>query len=271
MAHWTTTAWTRRLPLALAAALACAAGAAFARPQPGVEDLGVMVEAATPEHRFLARLPSGETHLLLFFTRKSYATTPFQIVDVDLSTGRARTVEGVPGRPGTNATVLHSDGQLYVGTAQPGGWMRYDPATGRAEALGRLADNGAQHAVEGSDGALYVGQSGRATVQRFDPRAGRLETVGRADGGVAAGTRYAYTLGGDGRWVYVASGHAPWSLVVFDRARGTQARFLEGEGLRWLEVFRRPDGWYATALLRDGGRRVYALRDGRPAPLAPGR
>lgn len=255
------------------AALACEPGAARGqqalRPGPHrVESLGVMVRAATPEHRFLVRLPGGGARLVMYYTPQSYARTPFQIVDVDLATGAVRVTDGVEGRPGPQATALHSGGRLYVATSQPAWWMAYDFATGRAERLGRLSGTGAQQVSEGDDGALYVGQLPRAQVERYDPRGRRLEALGSAGLAQGGDLRYAYTVGADDRFVYVATGQLPWGLVVLDRSRGTRATFLEGERLRWLTVSRFADGWYARGLPQAGGERWWALRGGRPVPVA---
>ncbi|HEX2205228.1 MAG TPA: hypothetical protein VHG91_18105 [Longimicrobium sp.] len=257
---------------ALGLALAAAPPAHGQGPVPNpaaatIEDLGTFTTSATPEQRYLVRLPSGEVHALLYYTLPDYATTPVQIVDVNLATGAARTVRGVPGRPGPNATLLHSSGTLFLGTGEPGWLMSYDFATGRADTLGPLADAQAQSMVEGADGAVYIGESTHATVQRYDPATRALTSLGVASDTGAYRLRYAYTLGADSGWVYVASGQFPWYLATRPLDGPARWRFsLRSPAPSFLEVVRMRDGLFARAETGSAAR-WYALRGGEAVPM----
>lgn len=232
-------------------------------PTPGphrIEDLGPVIEAATLSQRLMFRSRrTGQVHLLLMYT----GTAQFQGMDVNLDTGETRVVDLAPGGPGTNGTILHSNGRLYIGS---GHLTEYDPDTGEIRLIGRLAES-TQYAIEGDDGAVYLGECVKGYVERYDPATGVLENFGIMDDPGPPYYRYAYTLGADGRYVYVAIGQMPWYLVIYDRQTRRQKVYWKDAGASYIGVSRGAGGgWFTQA----PGGAWYRLVDGEPQPLAKG-
>jgi outer membrane protein assembly factor BamB len=256
------------------AAFAANAAAADAKVALGanleVEDLGEPVRAATMSNVCLFRHPqTDELHLTGYiqaFTGLGRGTDPpFQIYDLNLGTGQARIVQGMEGRPGPNATIVHSSGKLYMGTSRPPAFLEYDPRTGVARKVGEMSDNyfhGAQMIVEGGDGAAYVGLMGYH-VSRYDPKTGDLEDLGVMGAGGYGSYGYVYSLQADDRYVYCGVGQMPWYLVIYDRRAKTQRSFFrtqEGEPNPYGGVQKTLDGrlWY------ERGGDWYELKGGEP-------
>ncbi|MDW8129034.1 MAG: hypothetical protein RMI94_00675 [Bryobacterales bacterium] len=198
-------------------------------------------------------------HLLLMYT----GTERFQGMDVNLDTGGSRLVDLAPGGPGPNGAILHSNGKLYIGS---GHLTEYDPDTGEVRLVARLAES-TQYAIEGDDGAVYLGECVRGYVERYDPATGVFENFGIMDDPGPPYYRYAYTLGADRRYVYVAMGQMPWYLVVYDRQTRRQRVYWKDAGASYVGVSRGTGGaWFAQG----PGGAWHRLTDGEPVPLARG-
>lgn len=242
----------------------------LAQNPPRVNDLGVLIESATLEHRLQYYLPQkNQTHLLLYYVGLEYHNRPFQILDINLDTGTNRVVEAVPGRPGPIASLLHSNGLIYIGSGSPGFFMVYDPATGHAREIKKLADTpGAQYIIEGDDGAIYLGECIKGYVERYDPKTGAWENYGIIDDPGPPYYRYAYTLGADGRYVYIAIGQNPWYLVIYDRQNKTQKVYWKDQKPRQVTIGRGDGGgWYAQCVNSDGKGSWYKLQGFQPPEL----
>ena len=225
-----------------------------------VENLGPVIEAATLSQRLMFRSPrTGEVHLLLMYT----GTAQFQALDLNLDTGAVRVVDIAPGGPGPNGTILHSNGKIYIGS---GHLTEYDPESGQTRLLGKLAES-TQYAIEGDDGAVYLGETTKGYVERYDPETGVLENFGIMDDPGPPYYRYAYTLGADRRYVYVAIGQMPWYLVIYDRETKQQKVYWKDARLSYVGVSRGANGgWYTQG----PGGAWFRLENGELAPLPPG-
>lgn len=231
-----------------------------------IENLGPLVESTTLEHRLNFYLPIiGQTHLILYYVNLDYHREPFIIVDINLDGQEIKTAKAVCGRPGPVATLLHSNGLIYIGSGAPGYFMVYDPETGQSRQIAKLADNGAQFVIEGDDRAIYIGECTKGYVERYDPQTGAWENYGIIDDPGPPYYRYAYTLGADGRYVYIAMGQRPWYLVILDRQTRKQEVFWKDQENANVTVFRGQDGkWYASRTLKGSKKTFFRLREGKP-------
>jgi hypothetical protein len=237
-----------------------------------VQDLGTLVESATlyGAQQYTSS-QNNETHCVLYYVLKNSQQIPFQIMDVNLDRGEARVVDAVLGHPGPLAGfVPHPNGKIYIGTGTPGYLMSYDVVAGQAQTLGKLADDGAQNVTIGDDGAIYVGESNKGYVERYDPQTGSWENYGIIDDPGPPYYRYAYTLGSDGQYIYIAMGQMPWYLVVYNRVNRTQQVYWKDSGLSNCSVLKGTDGnWYAKAISPDGTTHYYILKGANtPAEVA---
>lgn len=258
-----------RVIAVVAASAAClmAGGGADAQraelgPEPyTVEELGPILESATLSHHYLFRArQSGQAHLILFFS----GTATFQAVDVNLDSGAVKVAEMAPGGAGPNATILHSNGKLYVGS---GHLTEYDPETGAARVVAKLAES-SQWVIEGDDGGVYIGETTKGYVERYDPYTDVLENFGIMDDPGPPYYRYAYTLGADDRYVYVGMGQRPWYLVIYDRQTEEQKVYWkQPEQPRTIAVHRgTAGGWFTQS--PEG--RWYRLENGEPVAVPAG-
>jgi len=234
-----------------------------------VENLGTLIETAILEGAYQIQLPgSHENHWLFYYVTLQYGQRPFQIVDINLDTGSARVVDGVLGRPGWQTTIVHSNGKVYDATGAPGYLMVYDPQLGTSQSIARLADNNAQCVIEGDDGAIYIGEAIIGYVERYDPKTGAWENYGIIDDPGPPYYRYAYTLGSDGRYIYIAMGQNPWYLVIYDRVQKTQKTFGKDAKPKNVTIRRGlKGGWYASCT-EPGGKKIwYRLHGGQDPQL----
>jgi hypothetical protein len=236
-----------------------------------MENLGKLVESATLEHRvpFSFYLPqTGQFHQLLYYVVPKIWKHPFQVLDINLNTGQTRVVDALLGRPGPHATILHSNGLIYIGSGDPGYFMVYDPETGQTRQIAKLADKGAQYMIEGDDGAIYIGECVKGYVERYDPKTHGWENYGIIDDPGPPYYRYAYTLGADKRYIYIAMGENPWYLVIYDRKDHTSKVYWKNLKARYVGVVRGKDGhWYAQCSTRERGTRWYRLQGNQPPEL----
>ena len=242
-----------------------------------VEDLGTPARAAyVAQPSVFTHRATGQRHLCAFVMAMnrldSYPDPPLQVYDLNLVTGEAHLAPGVHGRSTPDRAIAHSNGKLYVGTGRPCNLMEYDPATRQSRLLAKLSDRYYQEAtllIEGPDAAVYVAMragisaSLGAEMARYDPATGHLRRIGKV-----GGEGHIYGLAADGRHIYCALGPRPWHLVVYDLQAGKEASFLRpGKGDKNVRgrMVRSVDG--ACYYLR-GKEEGYALRDGKPRPLA---
>ncbi|MEK7413953.1 MAG: Ig-like domain-containing protein, partial [Planctomycetota bacterium] len=196
-----------------------------------VTNLGTMLSANTQERQHLFRL-NGDTHLLLFYLA-NYGTTPMQVLDVNLTQGTTRLVDGVLGRPGVRCTSLHPNGKVYVGSGEAdakGYLLEYDPTTGATRQIAQLSDVGGYYSEIGDDGWVYVGQAVQGRVDRYHPPTDTFERLGRMDTTQTGNGQYAYTLGADTRYLYVGLGQNPWYLSVYDTVTQSKTLYWAGVG-----------------------------------------
>ncbi|MDD3580671.1 MAG: hypothetical protein PHW74_06590 [Desulfobacca sp.] len=259
-------------PSAEEIAITLAAGSDQSTPETlQVEDLGPVISSATIDDKFLFNEPqTGNTHLMLYYYVREIGKYPFQLLDINLNTGDTRIRDAVFGRPGPNGTVLHSSGKIYTGSSDPGYLMVYDPVTGTVQQLGKLADKGAQYMIEGDDGAIYIGECVKGFVERYDPQSGVLENFGIMDDPGAPYYRYAYTIGADNRYVYVAIRDGGlWYLVVYDREEKTQTVHWKELSPTSVNVYPGMDNlWYAQMNSASTGKKWYLL-NGKVAVESP--
>jgi streptogramin lyase len=257
--------WFKRITGYLVIASAMAVSSAARSGVAPIEDLGPIVYSATQEqqHLFLCP-PLNQYHIIMYYTTGPVWLVPFQVVDVNLSTGQYRVVGGLLGRPGPNATAYHPNGKVYIASSDPGYFMEYDPNTGQTRVISQLADKGGQFIQIGDDGALYLGETIKGIVERYDPATGAWTNYGIMDDPGPPYYRYAYTLGADQRYIYVGMGQNPWYLVVYDRQTGTQQTFWKNLNSACVMVYKGVSGgWFAQV----SGLGWFKLENGQPTPL----
>jgi streptogramin lyase len=238
--------------------------------EPVVHNLGNLVETATLEKQYQFSLPqTGQNHLLLYYVTQNYWQKPFQILNINLDDAKIQVIDAVLGRPGPHGTLLHSNGKIYLGSSKPGYFMVYDPATGQTRKIKKLADTpGAQYIIEGDDGAVYIGECIKGYVERYDPKDDSWENYGIIDDPGSNYYRYAYTLGADGRYVYIAIGQNPWYLVIYDRLTKSQKVYWKAPDTSNVSIFRGQEGgWYAQLGKSQGQHFWYKLKEGQPELL----
>jgi hypothetical protein len=234
-----------------------------------IENFGPLAESATMGPHLLFYLPATKQyHFLVYYVTEQYRQHPFQLWDINLDTGASRVVAGVTGRP-TGSTLLHSNGLIYITTGDPGFFLVYDPATGYIKNIAKLADNrGAHDVIEGDDGAIYIGECIKGYVERYNPKDGTWENYGIIDDPGPPYYRYVYTLGADGRYMYLAMGENPWYLVIYDRRHRAQAAYWKDRKLRYVGVYKsQGGGWVAHCLTSDRKSYSYELKGGLPPKL----
>jgi hypothetical protein len=154
---------------------------------------------------------------------------------------------------------------IYIGSGDPGYFMVYDPETGQTRQIAKLADKGAQYVIEGDDGAVYIGECVKGYVERYDPKTQAWDNYGIMDDPGPPYYRYAYTLGADKRYIYIAMGQRPWYLVVYDRMQRTARIYWKELQATYVGVSRGTDGqWYATCSSKAISFRWYRLRGDQP-------
>lgn len=234
-----------------------------------IEDLGKLIESAVLEKKDQFWLPqTNQAHQLLYYVVPDIWKQPFQAMDINLDTGQTRVVDAVLGRPGPHGTILHSNGLIYIGSGDPGYFMVYDPETGQTRQIAKLADKGAQYVIEGDDGAIYIGECTKGCVERYDPKTQAWENYGIIDDQGPPYYRYAYTLGADQRYIYIAMGQRPWYLVVFDRMQHSSKVYWKDLQATYVGVARGKDGyWYSQCSTKETGARWYRLKGDQPPEL----
>jgi hypothetical protein len=180
-----------------------------------VENLGSVLSANTQDKQIMFRLATNnEIHLLLYYDVAAFNIYPFQILDVNITTGTARLTNAVLGRPGPNATCLYNN-KVYVASSSPGYFMEYDPITGSVQQIAKLSQNSGQFTEIGDDGWIYIGEEPWGNVDRYNPTSGLFERLGAMDTNGPV-YQYAYTVGSDSRYLYVGLGEDPWYLAIYD-------------------------------------------------------
>ncbi|MBE0542919.1 MAG: hypothetical protein IH623_16355 [Verrucomicrobia bacterium] len=238
-----------------------------------LEDLGSLLSANTQEKQIMFRLPNGDLHLLLYYVVTEAGKYPLQILDVNLSQGTTRLTDGILGRPGPNATVLHPNGKIYLGSSDPGYFLEYDPLTGATNFIGKLHPTlrrDAQVAEIGDDGCVYVGEYSPlgGGLARYNPTNAVFEDLGLLDTNYNA-PQYSYTVGADNRYVYVGLGQQPWYLAIYDTQTTNTVLYWKSENDTGGRVSRGiAGGFYYWRRMADATIKWYQLAAGQPTEIA---
>ncbi|MBE0534587.1 MAG: hypothetical protein IH624_02880 [Phycisphaerae bacterium] len=223
-------------------------------PKLTVEAISEPVKTVTVGQRYFVPNPDSKTWDLVQVYFKQYGG-PNTLVVMDLGTGEVNTVH--TGSTYTNfhlaPSVVAPNGKLFLSTLD--GNMRqqiclYDPAA-NALALNAVPMPtdilGETHPmVLGPDGMIYCSgahPSGSATAVRIDPNTLAVTAYGPLGPSHAPHPCWAYSMGVDDRFIYIASGKTPWYLVAFDRETG---------GTEVLHTNSQPEGYLAVNQNRGG-------------------
>lgn len=231
-----------------------------------VENLGYVLSANTQDRQAFFQL-SNDTHLLLYYDA-DYGTSPFQIIDVNLSQGTARLTNGVLGRLGVRGTVLYPNGKIYIGSSEAGGigyFMEYDPTTGATRQIAQITGSDTQFIEIGDDGWIYNGEYPSVYVDRYNPNTDIYERLGS----MSTNSSYAYTLGADSRYLYVGVGESPWTLVIYDTQTTSKTEYWATNGDSLGTVRHGTNGyWYYQRYIPVPYHAVwYQLTNGLPVEL----
>ncbi len=212
--------------------------ALYARaPNLTVERLCEGVKTVRISDRFLIPNPDGKTYDLLQLYFKDYGG-PNTIVIADLGTGKVKTLNTGKRSVGFHMAVdvLAPDGKLYLsvmGEAHHEVCV-YDPATDTFT-LNAIAGmpatlTGETHPmVLGPDNMIYCAgthPSMSVTAVQIDPTTQQVTEYGPIGPSHAPAHCWAYSMGADDRYLYIASGKTPWYLVAFDRQTRTSEVLL---------------------------------------------
>lgn len=238
------------------------------------ENLGTVISANTQEKQIMFRLPSNnELHLLMYYDVDDIANNPLQILDANLTRGTARLTDAVPGRPGPVGSVLHSNGKIYLGSANPGYLFEYDPNTGATNLVAQLhpAQRRDTQMMEVSDnGWVCIGEFnpfGGGSVERYNPSTKAFEDLGVMDAAFV-GSQFSYSLGGDSRYVFVGLGQVPWYLAVYDTQTKAKTLYWKSENDTYGEVMHaNAGGWYYRRATTSGDR-WYQFVNGAPVEIS---
>ena len=233
-----------------------------------LEPLGSPISANTQEKQIMFRSgPANDLHLLLCYDIAESWKYPFQILDVNLSSGSARLTDGTFGRPGPSAASFFHD-RIYLASSDPGHLLEYDPQTGKTRHVAALNQKGAQRTQVGDDGFIYIGECCLGGVERYNPTNGVFENLGRMDD-EGPSYQYAYTLGADRRYVYVGLGQLPWYLAVYDTQSKSKTNFWKDQGDLGGTVLRaETGGWYYDRYTSAKKHIWYTLTKGAPVEIA---
>jgi len=188
--------------------------------EPVVRDLGIPVKAVNWVRLHPGRGPDGQASLLATMGQNNGGLF---VLDIDLATGACGQFNApAPAEQYPTASFRSPrTGALYVGAANDGHLLRYDPThpERKLEDLGAV-DGRATFPTgidEAPDGAIWIGSYPNCTLTRFDPATGRLTAFGSMDDT----DQYLYPLcGGDGTIAALTKVVHP-HLVVFDPKTGT--------------------------------------------------
>ncbi len=217
---------------------------------------------------------ANETHLMLHYVSAQWKQ-PMDILHLNLTTGVARRVPAILGRPGPH-TPLYYDGKYYVASSDPGYFFQYDLATGSGRQIAKLGQLHSQTSRVGDDGCIYIGEvygggslpaGSGGGVERYNPATDEWVNFGSMDPS-HLGQQYAYTLGADLRYIYVGLGQIPWYLAIYDRQTGALSHYWKAEGDRAGTVRRAlAGGWYYERINAAGIRSWYLLENGVPTEV----
>lgn len=231
-----------------------------------IENLGSPLQANTQEQQFLFRDNNGDLRLLLYYTVTEVWQYPLQILDVNLTTGAYRLVDGVFGRPGAGGTVYDPARQkIFLGSSDPGYFMEYDLASGTVRSIGLLGQRGLQYGEFGDDGWIYLGESVWAGLERYHPATDAWEDFGDLDP-ANHNSYYAYTVGAETNFAYAGIGQMPWYLAVVNLQTRQVTLHWKSDGDTGGAVSKAVDGgWYYRRTTSAGSNQWYQLTNGTPA------
>lgn len=239
----------------------CWGATAVLNPPPyTIETLSTRISSANISHQVIAPDPvSGEVHLLIGYVAKE----PFQLVDVNLTTGVLRKAEATAGIPNLGS-ALHPNGKYYIASNDPGYLYEYDLRTGVGQNIHALADKAGMSLTVGDDGKIYIGETLKGYLERYDPGTGAWDNFGILDDPGGDYFRYAYTIGADGRYVYVAMGKMPWYLIVYDLETRSTRTYWKELAPTEVSVHRgKKGGWYVH-VTGVSGMAWFSLSNGQP-------
>jgi hypothetical protein len=239
-----------------------------------VENLGSLLSGATLWQQWMFRLPSNnDLHLLTYYSVASFAK-PTQILDANLTKGTARLTNISAGRPLNYSTVLYSNNnKCYTATGSPGYFVEYDPLTGGTNIISIGADRYPQDMEVGYDGWIYLGQysgSHGGCLSRYNPTNATFQDWGTVDPAAMGSAQYGYTVGADGRYVFVGLGTSPFYLAIYD-TQGSTTNFYwktNNDTGGWVLQRKTQDGWDYERKVSDGSIIWYSLSNGVPTVIA---
>lgn len=183
-----------------------------------VRDLGVPVKAVNWIRLHPGRAPDGGPSLLATMGQNNGGLFA---LDVDLATGRVRqfNAPGADQQYPTAAFRSPSTGAVYIGAANDGHLLRYDPAhpERKLEDLGAIDGDRVTFPTgiaEAPDGALWIGGYPGCTLTRYDPATGEFKRFGPMD----VEDKYLYPLVGDDGTIAALTKVVHPHVVVLDPA-----------------------------------------------------
>ncbi len=222
-------------------------------PNLTVETLCAPVKTITPGGHYLVPNPDGQSYDLLQIYFKQYGG-PNAIAILDLGAGTAKVFDPGPDYANFHLAphVIAPNGKLFLSILgnRHQDVCVYDPATGefRMNAVAMPTDIlGETHPmVLGPDGMIYCSgahPSGAATAVQINPDTLAVKSYGAIGPSHAPHPCWAYSMGVDDRFTYIASGKTPWYLVAHDRETGRAEVLLTND---------RPDGYIGVNQNRGG-------------------
>jgi T5SS/PEP-CTERM-associated repeat protein len=235
-----------------------------------IENLGDLYSNVALSDVVMFKDDDDDLHIAVIYRRAQLWAEQPQMIHIDISTGNSYLVT-LPGYGRFWKPLYHAgEDALFIGSVDPGHYVKYDMATHTVSYVEALGDKGVQNHVENGSGVIFIGESIKGSLESYDPDSsdGWTDYGIMDDPGAPYGSRYVYTLGADDRYAYCAIGKMPWYLNIYDTQNDTEVAYWDDDSLLGCDVYKHKTNgkWYCKR--RDSTTtKWYLLENGVPTEV----